>query len=481
MAILQALLTLIGRSAGKILNAVFGWAVRALFGFTTGAERALLTVLVAGAAIWPLLLVGIAAPRVAAFALAFVPIPESVPDGAIRAGWLALAGLVPVGLGIALAARQPPGSEVDSLPLRMARGFPLTIGIAVAFWMSVVSVPIVRIATALRGRADSHVPLVTPGHAYRATAETIRRVLAAHGFEPRPREPDFWVRAPLAVMRRLGGPALRGYVPERVAHFVGPRIDVTLYPTGVLLRGRERDTALAHGLVLEALTACETFQTTDAEAQKLETEIRRVWQVLGENPDAHVASPWLASRVADIAGALAESELAYDDWQIVYRQLLQLDRALHGEPQLLAEKKGDDAMTERIQTERPPLHGNGSLSTVELLREIGSKARLLAEKEVELARVELKSDFDAELAMVKRLAVAGVFAITALNLAFVAGAFALAERMEGWVAAAILAGVALAIAIVAGLVGWRRRVKEPLAVTRETLQEDVRWAKERLA
>jgi len=32
MAILQALLTLISRSAGKILNAVFGWAVRALFG-----------------------------------------------------------------------------------------------------------------------------------------------------------------------------------------------------------------------------------------------------------------------------------------------------------------------------------------------------------------------------------------------------------------------------------------------------------------
>jgi len=30
MAILQAILTLISRSAGKVLNAIFGWAVRAL-------------------------------------------------------------------------------------------------------------------------------------------------------------------------------------------------------------------------------------------------------------------------------------------------------------------------------------------------------------------------------------------------------------------------------------------------------------------
>ena len=42
MAILQSFFALLSRSAGKILNAVFGWAVRALFGNATAKETTLL-------------------------------------------------------------------------------------------------------------------------------------------------------------------------------------------------------------------------------------------------------------------------------------------------------------------------------------------------------------------------------------------------------------------------------------------------------
>jgi hypothetical protein len=66
MALLQALLALITRSAGKILNAIFGWAVRALFGQTSSREQTFLSVVVAAAVAWPLLLVGVAIPKIAA-------------------------------------------------------------------------------------------------------------------------------------------------------------------------------------------------------------------------------------------------------------------------------------------------------------------------------------------------------------------------------------------------------------------------------
>ena len=49
MALLQALLALISKSASKILNALFGWAVRALFGQTTAREQTFLSVVVAAA------------------------------------------------------------------------------------------------------------------------------------------------------------------------------------------------------------------------------------------------------------------------------------------------------------------------------------------------------------------------------------------------------------------------------------------------
>ena len=40
---------------------------------------------------------------------------------------------------------------------------------------------------------------------------------------------------------------------------------------------------------------------------------------------------------------------------------------------------------------------------------------------------------------------------------------------------------ALLLAIAAGAYGWSKRVKEPLQRTRRSLEEDVKWAKERIA
>lgn len=121
------------------------------------------------------------------------------------------------------------------------------------------------------------------------------------------------------------------------------------------------------------------------------------------------------------------------------------------------------------------------LSTTQLLKEITSKAALLARKEIELARAELKSDFESELAMAKTLGVAAVFAITAFNLLLVAAVFALAQTMEGWLAALVVAGITLLVAAATGAYGWSRRVTRPLERTRRSLEEDLKWAKERLA
>ena len=119
--------------------------------------------------------------------------------------------------------------------------------------------------------------------------------------------------------------------------------------------------------------------------------------------------------------------------------------------------------------------------TVELVREVASKATLLVGKEVELARVELKNNFASEVAMVKSVAVAAVASIVSLNMLLVAAVFALAPRLEPWLAAFVLAGVALVVGLITGLAGWRHHVARPLALTRRTLEEDVRWARGQLA
>jgi hypothetical protein len=121
------------------------------------------------------------------------------------------------------------------------------------------------------------------------------------------------------------------------------------------------------------------------------------------------------------------------------------------------------------------------LSNRELISEIASKASLLARKELELTKAEIRADVQAVLVVAKALGLAAIAALLGVNLLLVAGVFALATIIPGWVAALVIGGILLVLGAVAGYIGWRRMVSEPLALTRLTLKEDVRWVKERLA
>jgi uncharacterized membrane protein YqjE len=116
-----------------------------------------------------------------------------------------------------------------------------------------------------------------------------------------------------------------------------------------------------------------------------------------------------------------------------------------------------------------------------LVRELASEVGALARKELELARAELKNDLRTEARTAARLGIAAGCAFLGVNLLLVTAIFALALVMPGWLAALLVTVVVLAVGAIAGGVGWMRRVRQPLARTRRTLKEDVRWIRERTA
>jgi hypothetical protein len=501
MAILQALVALVTRSLGRITSAIFGWAVTALFGQTAPAEKTMLSALVGAAAAWPILLLGIVVPKLAVFVLGFVPLPDWIPSWAVRVVWIALAALVPLAVGITMAARQPrggalsrrePAAAQESRLTRLLRGFPTTLGIAAAFFVVFVTVPALRVVSLVRRRVDVQVPLLTDREHYHAVAAQIARVLTEHGFEVRAAKPGWWMTVPSRILLTLGGPAFRAHVPERLAYFRGDRLEVALYPNGLLLRGSEQDTAWAHGVVVEDLTAAPALQTFDPRAQDLERQIRRVWSVYEERPAAHARSAALSARVQEIAAELARAPLTYDEWQIVYRQTLQLSRALGGDPQLLEANSNGPGNGHRTTEEKMmnrPMSPESSareanareLSNRALLGEITGKASLLARKEIELAKAEIRADLQAQIGTIKAFGVGALAALFGVNLLLVAGVLALGLTIAAWLAALIVGGALVLIAAIAGYIGWKRMVTNPLALTRQTLKEDVRWVKERLA
>jgi hypothetical protein len=122
-----------------------------------------------------------------------------------------------------------------------------------------------------------------------------------------------------------------------------------------------------------------------------------------------------------------------------------------------------------------------ALSTAELIKEITREVGVLVRKQIELAKAELREDVRAEAVAAGGLGVGAIAALLALNMIFVTIALALARVMPGWAAGLIVTGFLLGIAAIAALVGWSKRVRTPLERTRRSLQEDIKWTKERLA
>jgi hypothetical protein len=488
VAIIQALLSLVSRSLGKILNAIFGWAVVALFGETGRGQKTALSVLVALAAAWPLLLAGVVVPRLATAVLAFVPPSAQGPTWLMRLIWSVLVLAVPTAVGLAVAAKAPPGSPPEPFIKKALRGFPITLGLAGAFLIVFVTVPIMRLAALARKDKDEHVPLITSADAYEDVARRMDDVFRKHAIDVDRREPPWWLDAPTDLLRKMGGKALRGFVPPHLAYWRGPRLEVALHPSDLLLRGKQGITAWAHGLVVEELARSEALQTFDPAAQALEKQIRRLWHLYDENPIAHRSSPVLRRRLSEVIEELGGLDVGYEEWSVLYRECGQLSRAIEGRPQLLAKEDdmandGDDEGSKQLskvaKAELAPANPS-SLASTQLVGETAREAITLIKAQVELAKAELKEDLRSDVAAAKGLSVAAVAGLSGLSVLLVAAAFGLAAVMPIWAALLVVAGVVLLVAGIAAAIGVKK-LRVPLQRTRKSLEEDVRWVKERTA
>ena len=461
MAIVQALLALIGRSAGKILNAIFGWAVRALFGQTTTREQTFLSVVVAAAVAWPILLVGIVAPKIAALLIAFVPLPHWVPSWTVRLVWTGLALVIPIGVGIAVASKAPPGLPKESIVVRVLRGFPITVALAGAFLIMFVSVPVMRLAAIARRHKSADIPLTTDAAAYHDVARRICEVLNRHGFSLQSATPGWWVAAPTRILRALGGDAFRAYVPDQLEHFVADDLEMSLYPSGLLLRGASDRLTWAHGLIAETVAHTAGLQTTDPKAQELERGLRDVWNGYDARHGEAPGTRALEMKLDRLTGDLGQLDVAFDDWQVLYRQILQVGRVIHGERQLLDAKAAAGGKAGFVDKTEPSLSFPSDLWDPQLLlvpvakTEVDLRHPHLGHGELPSARKGAPKPRGGRV-----VALAGVALLPLTSLLF------LAHVIPAWAAGLLAGGFLAAIGTMMLLAPESSRVSHPSAADR---------------
>ena len=482
MGILEALFSFIRRSSMKVVQAIFGWAVQALFGTPKESERTFLSAVVAVCAAWPYLLIGVIFPKAAALVIAFIPLSDQVPEGVVRLIWIALAAVTPVLVGVVLARRGDVARPGDSFWKRAARGFPVTVAIGTAFFVAFVTSPVRRLVTLAKRWEEEHLPLVVETKDYLSVSDQLRSVLEAAGIRVRRAKPPWLLTAPSRVIRALGGKALRDRTPPDLQFFRSPDLELVVQPNGVTLRGTKETAARAHGILSEEATLTPGLQTTDPAAQKLEKDLKDIWQVWIADRSHHESSDVLLGRLEEVALELDETFLENEQWQVLYREILQLHRAISGRRQLLEKSEEETMESAPISRRLRSIPGKGldGVPTTALLSDATRELGELTRKEIELARAELRRDLKSELAMAKSLAIAAVAALCFVNMLFVAAALWLSAYLPAWGAALAVAGFLLLVASGFGYAGWKKKVK-PLEATRKTLKENWQWAKSRIA
>jgi hypothetical protein len=328
MAFLAGIFGMLGRFAGKILTTTLGWASSLLFGRVPQDRQIVLALITFGSIVWAALVVGVLLPEIGAFLVAAVPAPDVVDRGWLRLAMLIGALVVPAAIGVATLfvmapADRPTGTGIVG---QVLRGYPLCAVLALVL-VILAAVAIARFVHHLAIRwSDEHVPIIVHPGGYERVVDDLERALDDAGLAVDERPAPLLMALPGRLLGRIAGPGVRALVPDHPVRLVGPDLEVGLYPSDISIAGKKLSIARARAAIASRLTSTAASMTTSAEAQAVE---RKLEGITRRGPGLGTLSSLdPEGTLQEVDEALAVLNVPHDEWEILYRQRLQIERDL---------------------------------------------------------------------------------------------------------------------------------------------------------
>ena len=500
MAIFSVLLSFIGKKIGTIIQAIFGWSVTALFGRLPKKKQMAVTVALILSIAWPIFLLGLFLPGVSGWLLAILPLEKWLGATVLRIVWAALAFFAPPIVGLLTHWAAP--STKTTTAKALLWGYPLALGYFLSFLLTVVTVPIVKVASILKGWTDTHVYVQPRTGQYDDVVGELCEACARAGLMPEVSEPPTRMMLATKALKKLAKGMVSPIVAEEIKVIRAKNLEMYLYPADLLIRGKEQEVAMVRAMMMRTDIDADAYLVGSEKAQCIQDELGRLIDVIRSHEQAaEHAGKMATSRLIAIWHEMNEAKLPFEEWVLlesiarrVERRLVErhagigtlpLDQQEDGLPEVAkqsqedAPKNAQEMMTMSVNPtpppERLPLE---QASTVDLVKEALDEAKELVRLEVEIAKDEVKQ----EVAQTKKAAigfgVALAFALVVLSLLAVAIVLAVGGTA---VAALAVAGVFLVLGGVAGYVGYTMIPKKPLDKTIGRVKRDVNQLKEHIA
>ena len=306
-----------------------GWAGTLLFGRVPASRQNVVLAITFGSVIWLVLLAGIIVPDIVTFVLVLVPSQGLVPQDVLRLAMLIGALAVPAVVGGLVLWLSPPARRTGSAAIvTILRGYPLTAVLAVLLIFLAVLAVWRRVHSAIRGLTDAHVPMMVKQGAYDQVATDVDTALTQSGMDLEPGPAPAVMSTPAKWLAAVAGRDAGDLVPDRLLQLHGRDLDILVYPSDLLISGKPEDVARARAAIASRLVTSSAYMTVTAEAQAIEDRIA----VLGnagatdEGPPPFDAAARRELEAIDTQ--LAATKVPYEEWEVLYRKRLQVERDL---------------------------------------------------------------------------------------------------------------------------------------------------------
>ncbi|MDB4943655.1 MAG: hypothetical protein JWP97_3189 [Labilithrix sp.] len=341
MAIFSLLVSFLGKKLGDIVQAIFGWSVTALFGRLSGKKEIAISIALLLSIGWPVFVVGLFFPGVAAWVLAFLPVQHWISSNVLRIVWGALAFLAPLLVGALTrwAAPQAKGGVFRSL----INGYPLALGYLVAFLVTVVTVPVVKISSALRGWADEHVYLQPRPNRYDAVLHELAEACARAGMMPEITEVPVSMSLSTRALKTLARGMVEPIVAEEVRCVRAKDLELYLYPADLLLRGDAHKVARVRAMLSRTEIDADAYLVGSDRGQELQDDLGRLIETVGRHEQQGFTVGEAATRrLIGIWHELKESKIPYDEWVTLESIARRVERRLAGVEHFPLDREADD-------------------------------------------------------------------------------------------------------------------------------------------
>lgn len=484
MAILTALLSALSRKIGDLITAVMGWSVAALFGRLTAKKKLMVSVAMILSVLWPLFVVGVFFPAAATFVIAFVPVKDLVSEGVLRAIWIALALLAPVVVGF-LTYAAAPDIHTRGVLRTVLNGYPLALGFAISFVVTVITVPLIKIASAVRRWSDEHLYVQPKPGLYAAALHDLCEACVWAGLQPTVSPLPRSMAISTKVIKFFARGAIDTLILDEPKMIRADGLELYLYPGDLLLRGQKHRVARVRAAMGRTMLERDAYLVESPKAQRLQDELGRLWEALQRHETPEDASEGLKSRLRQISAESTKPDINYEDWVMVDRIARRIEGKLQNKESIIDRGSLEEAAAAAKRSPALEPHVSPALarspaeaSTVELVEAAVKETRELVRLEVALAKLEAKQQLKSAIRAVIGFATAAVLGIVTLSLLAVAIVLAIGGNAAS---ALLVAAIVLALGAIAGFVGYSMLPKHPFERTRAHLEDDLKQLKEHVA